>query len=133
KIRAVMDSSLAAVPLPLPQHPASEMLLLVRSPLPPKDIAPALLRTLSQLQPSLPIALRTWPEALRPVLFPARAATAALGLLGLFAVMLAVTGIFGMAAHRVSRRLRELGIRPALGARPAPLLPPAARPAPRPP
>jgi len=31
--------------------------------------------------------------------------------------LLAVTGIFGMAAHTVSKRLRELGIRVALGAR----------------
>jgi ABC-type antimicrobial peptide transport system permease subunit len=31
--------------------------------------------------------------------------------------MLAVTGIFGMAAHDVSRRVKELGIRVALGAR----------------
>jgi ABC-type antimicrobial peptide transport system permease subunit len=39
--------------------------------------------------------------------------------MGLFAVMLAVTGIFGTAAHSVSRRVRELGIRMALGAREA--------------
>ena len=30
--------------------------------------------------------------------------------------MLAITGIFGMAAYTVSKRLRELGIRIALGA-----------------
>ncbi|HEY1413542.1 MAG TPA: FtsX-like permease family protein, partial [Rhodopila sp.] len=51
------------------------------------------------------------------VLFPARVATAVLGVMGLLAAMLAVTGIFGMAAYSVSKRLRELGIRSALGAR----------------
>jgi ABC-type antimicrobial peptide transport system permease subunit len=50
-------------------------------------------------------------------LFPARAATAALGVMGLLAAMLAVTGIFGMAAYTVSRRKKELGIRVAWGAR----------------
>jgi len=37
--------------------------------------------------------------------------------MGLLAAMLAVTGIFGMAAYNVSRRMKELGIRIALGAR----------------
>jgi len=36
--------------------------------------------------------------------------------MGLLAAMLAVTGIFGMAAYGVSRRMKELGIRVALGA-----------------
>jgi len=36
--------------------------------------------------------------------------------LGGLGAMLAVTGIFGMAAYSVSKRMRELGIRIALGA-----------------
>ena len=50
-------------------------------------------------------------------LFPARVATMALGVLGLMGAILSITGIFGMAAYSVSKRLKELGIRVALGAR----------------
>ena len=49
-------------------------------------------------------------------LFPARAATVALTAFGILGLMLAVTGIYGLAAYTVARRMRELGIRVALGA-----------------
>jgi ABC-type antimicrobial peptide transport system permease subunit len=49
-------------------------------------------------------------------LFASRVATVSLGVLGGIGAMLAITGIFGMAAYSVSKRLRELGIRVALGA-----------------
>ena len=50
------------------------------------------------------------------VLFGPRMATISLGVLGVMGAMLSITGIFGMAAYSVSKRLRELGIRIALGA-----------------
>src|SRR5437868_9912184 len=50
------------------------------------------------------------------VLFPAQMATITLGVMGAIGALLAITGIFGMAAYSVSKRLRELGIRIALGA-----------------
>ena len=39
-----------------------------------------------------------------------------LGILGVMGAMLSITGIFGMAAYSVSKRLKEFGIRVALGA-----------------
>jgi hypothetical protein len=116
KYYSLMESPAAAAFVPLAQASGSAVLV-VRSSLPPKEIAAELRRTLGRVRPDAAVTLRTWPEALERVLYPARAAALALGGMGLFAVMLAVTGIFGMAAHRVSRRVRELSIRMALGAR----------------
>jgi ABC-type antimicrobial peptide transport system permease subunit len=82
------------------------------------EMAPTLERTLKGLLPNAEISVRHWHESLEGILFPARAATVTLGVMGLFAAMLAVTGIFGTAAYDVSRRMKELGIRVALGARP---------------
>jgi hypothetical protein len=45
------------------------------------------------------------------VLFAPRMATYSLGVLGVIAAMLCITGIFGKAAYSVSTRKREFGIR----------------------
>ena len=99
------------------QMEQSSTVLVVRSRLSSRALAGDLQRVISSIAPTAPITIRSWPDALSNVLFPARAATAALGVMGLLAAMLAVTGIFGMAANSVSRRMKELGIRVALGAR----------------
>ncbi|MEP6956567.1 MAG: FtsX-like permease family protein [Chthoniobacterales bacterium] len=80
-------------------------------------MAAALERTLSGFAPDAPVTVQSWPAAMAGALFPSRAAATGLGVMGLLAAMLAVTGIFGMAAYNVSRRMKELGIRVALGAR----------------
>jgi ABC-type antimicrobial peptide transport system permease subunit len=54
--------------------------------------------------------------------FPARAATVALSVFGMLAIMLAATGIYGTAAYAISRRRREIGIRMAIGAQPRQIL-----------
>jgi len=100
----------------LQQH-SSDTWLLVRSSRDPEEVAKALQPALHQLDPGLPFTVRTWSEEMGTALFAPRVATVALGALGLLGAMLAVTGIFGMASYSVSKRLREIGIRMALGAK----------------
>jgi predicted permease len=98
------------------QHPSSDTCLIVRSQRDPQEIAAALQRSMRSLDPALPLEIKTWNRELDSALFAARVATVSLGVLGLLGAMLAITGIFGMASYTVSKRLRDLGIRIALGA-----------------
>ena len=98
------------------QHQGSDVWILVRSERDPQEIGAALQRSMRSLDPALPLEIKTWNSELDSALFAARVATVSLGVLGLLGAMLAITGIFGMASYTVSKRLRELGLRVALGA-----------------
>jgi predicted permease len=116
KYDSLTEDAQPAMFWPLAQNNENDTTLVVRSNRPPAEITAALQPMLEKLDPSLPVTLQSWPDALALVLFPARVATVALGILGVLAGMLAATGIFGMASYAVARRLREMGIRVALGA-----------------
>jgi predicted permease len=103
--------------VPMLQSPSGETWMVVRSNRDPRQLAPALKSTLLDLDRGLPSYIATWDKELGMALFPSRIATISLGVLGVLGAMLSVTGIFGMAAYSVSRRLKEFGIRIALGAR----------------
>jgi predicted permease len=122
KYDSLTENSQPAMFFPLAQNASSHATLVMRSQRPPAEMAAALQRILTTISPALPFTIQSWPDALGLVLFPAQVATAALGIMGLLAAMLAVTGIFGMAAYSVSKRMKELGIRIALGAQPAQLM-----------
>jgi predicted permease len=116
KYRTLTEDQQPAMFFSFLQHKGSGTFLIVRSRRDAQEMAAALEQTMRGLDPGLPFRVMTWESEMASALFAARVATAALGVLGFLGAMLAVTGIFGMASYVVSRRLRELGIRVALGA-----------------
>src|SRR5215471_3913665 len=119
KYHEMQESLQPAVYLPLSQSEQRDTLFVVRSYRAKNEMTAPIERVLRGFESNVPITVRSWLEVLggQNALFPARASVVALGVMGVLAAMLAVTGIFGMAMYNVSRRMKELGIRVALGAR----------------
>jgi len=102
--------------LSIQQASSSEIWLVVRSSGDKQLLAAAIRDKLRELDRGLPSYISPWSKEMATAMFPPRVATVALGVLGMMGAMLSITGIFGMAAYSVSKRMRELGIRIALGA-----------------
>jgi len=116
KYSSLTEDPKPAMFLPFLQSTSSETWMVVRSSRDSQQLAPAIRNTLRDLDTGLPVYIQTWTKEMDHPLFAPRMATLSLGVLGVMGAMLAITGIFGMAAYSVSKRLRELGIRMALGA-----------------
>jgi predicted permease len=93
--------------------------LVVRSLLPEGEMAEQIRKAVGELDSRLPLyGVGSLTQMLGFAFFPSRAATIALSAFGVLAIMLAITGIYGLAAYAVSKRTRDIGIRIAVGAQP---------------
>jgi len=119
KYGSLTEDPKLAMFLPILQWPATSTVLVARSRsgFATQAIGEAMRKALRRLDAGLPILIETRSKPLESTLFGPRIATITLGVLGIMGAMLSITGIFGMAAYSVSKRLKELGIRVALGAR----------------
>jgi predicted permease len=100
------------------QQPAG-IALLIRTTSEPTAMTGAVRSRLAQIDPTLPVFnLRTMDAQLATVLFVPRIGSWILGVFGVTAVLAMLAGIYGLTNYIVNSRLRELGIRMALGAAP---------------
>jgi predicted permease len=117
KYLSISEEAQKAAFFPIGQSANTATSLIVRSRSDRADMAATIRKVVRDLDPTIPIwASGSWESQMALSFFPSQMATVALGLFGAFGLLLSIAGTFGLASYTVSKRLRELSIRVALGA-----------------
>ncbi len=88
----------------------------------PLAIAESARRAAREVDPQVPATIRTMDDVIAAAVAPRRVGILLLSVFSIAALALACTGLAGITAYSIAQRQREMGIRAALGARPAGLL-----------
>ena len=116
---SLTDQVRGQVYLPYPEAVRQHMAIVMKSTAPPEALLPFVQREVAKLDKDLPVynaqPMQAYVEKARR---ETRFTTMLAGVLALIALLLACTGIYGVASYSVLQRTNELGIRIALGAQP---------------
>ncbi|HEU0120287.1 MAG TPA: ADOP family duplicated permease [Bryobacteraceae bacterium] len=96
--------------------------IMVRAGVDPETLVRPLLQSMTRLDGSSAVEVKPMRRAMGMALLPSRIGAVLLGFMGLLGLALTGIGLYGLMAYSVARRIREIGLRIALGAAPGRVL-----------